>query len=107
MPQSVRPQYLRMYQSAVDPSDVEELGRLWAGEVAPVLAGCPGCLAAEMTVGLEASAGGLVDTAAVSRWASLEEMSAALASSELRNALVAVCSLLRQEPVSKTLQVLQ
>ncbi len=100
------PQYLRLYQSAVDPSDVAELQRFWADDVAPVLAGCQGCLGAELTVGIEASAGGLVDGAAISRWSSLEEMSAAMASHEVQEAIVRVRGLLRQEPVSKVMQVL-
>jgi len=100
------PQYLRLYQSAVDPSDVAELQRFWADDVAPVLAHCVGCLGAELTVGIEPSAGGLVDGAAITRWSSLEEMSAAMASHDVQEAIVRVRGLLRQEPVSKVMQVL-
>lgn len=100
-------QYLRLYQSAVDPSDVEEVRRLFVDDVVPVFLRCPGCLGVELTVSIEPSAGGLVEGAAISRWSSLEEMSVAMASHDVQEAIVRVRQLLRQEPVSKVMQVLQ
>ncbi|MDQ6725558.1 MAG: hypothetical protein M3066_05250 [Actinomycetota bacterium] len=100
-------QYLRLYQSAVAPSDVEEMRHIFADEVAPVFAGCAGCLGVELAVSIEPNAGGLVEGAAISRWSSLDEMSAAMASKEVQGAIVAVRRLLRQEPVSKVMHVLQ
>ena len=100
-------QYLRLYQSAVAPADVEEMQRLFLDDVAPAFAGATGCLGIELTVAVEPNAGGLVEGAAISRWSSLEEMATAMASHEVQEALVRVRSLLRQEPVSKVLQVLQ
>ena len=101
------PQFLRLYQSAVDPADVEEMQRLFVDDVAPAFARAPGCLGIELTVAVEPNAGGLVEGAAISRWSSLEEMTAAMASHEVQEALVRVRGLLRQEPVSKVLQVLR
>ena len=101
------PEYLRFYQSAVDPSDVEEIRRLFVDDVVPAFSRSPGCLGLELTVAVEPNAGGLVEGAAISRWSSLDEMAAALASHEVREARVRVRQLLRQEPVSKVLQVLQ
>ena len=101
------PEYLRLYQSAVDPSDVEEIQRLFVDDVLPAFTRSPGCLGLELTVSVERNAGGLVEGAAISRWSSLEAMSTALASHEVREALVRIRQLLRQEPVSKVLQVLQ
>lgn len=100
-------QFLRLYQSAVDPADVEEMQRLFADDVAPAFSRAPGCLGIELTVAVEPNAGGLVEGAAISRWSSLGEMAAAMASHEVQEALVRVRGLLRQEPVSKVLQVLQ
>jgi quinol monooxygenase YgiN len=100
-------QYLRLYQSAVDPSDVEEMKRLFVDDVVPAFLRLPGCLGLELTVNVEANAGGLVEGAAISRWSSLEEMATAMASREVKEALVRVRQLLRQEPVSKVLEVLQ
>ena len=100
-------QYLRLYQSAVAPADVEEMQRLFADDVAPAFAHAAGCLGIELTVAIEPNAGGLVEGAAISRWSSLGEMATAMASHEVQEALVRVRTLLRQEPVSKVLQVLQ
>jgi quinol monooxygenase YgiN len=100
------PQYLRIYQSAVDPTDVDEMRRLFVDDVVPVFGGCAGCLGLELTVNIEPNAGGLVEGAAISRWSSLDEMAAAMASRQVQEALVRVRQLLRQEPVSKVLQVL-
>ena len=101
------PEYLRFYQSAIDPSDVDEMRRLFVDDVVPAFSQAPGCLGLELTVSIEPNAGGLVEGAAISRWSSLDEMAAAMASHEVREALVRVRQLLRQEPVAKVLQVLQ
>ena len=100
-------QYLRLYQSAIDPADVEEMRRLFVDDVAPAFSHAPGCLGIELTVAVEPNAGGLVEGAAISRWSSLEEMTEAMASREVQEAMVRVRGLLRQEPVSKVLHVLQ
>ena len=99
------PQYLRMFQSAVDPSDVAEVRELFAADVAPVFAACPGCLGVELAVSIEVNAGGLVEGAAISRWSSLDDMAAAIDSREVNEAIVRVRHLLRQEPLSKVLEV--
>jgi len=100
-------QYLRLYQSAIDPADVKEMQRLFLDDVAPAFSRASGCLGIELTVAVEPNAGGLVEGAAISRWSSLEEMATAMASHDVQEALVRVRQLLRQEPVSKVLQVLQ
>jgi quinol monooxygenase YgiN len=105
--ETVMAQYLRFYQSAVDPADVDEMKRLFVDDVVPAFRGCTGCIGLELTVAIEPNAGGLVEGAAMSRWSSLDEMAAAMASHDVQEALVRVRQLLRQEPVSKVLQVLQ
>ena len=100
-------EYLRLYQSAVDPADVDEMRRLFVDDVVPAFTGCSGCISLELTVSVERNAGGLVEGAAISRWSSLEAMAAAMASHDIQEALVRVRQLLRQEPVSKVLEVLQ
>jgi quinol monooxygenase YgiN len=107
MPEARSSQYLRLYQSAVDPADVEEMQRLFVDDVLPAFAGSAGCLGIELVVTVEPNAGGLVEGAAISRWSSLDEMAAAMASHEVQEALVRVRQLLRQEPVSKVLEVLR
>ena len=99
-------EFLRLYQSAVAPADVEEVKRLFVDDVVPAFAGSSGCLGIELAVTVAPNAGGLVEGTAISRWSSLDEMAAAIASHEVREALVRVRQLLRQEPVSKVLEVL-
>ena len=99
-------EFLRLYQSAVAPADVEEIKRLFVDDVVPAFTGASGCLGIELAVNVAPNAGGLVEGTAISRWSSLDEMAAAIASHEVREALVRVRQLLRQEPVSKVLEVL-
>ena len=99
-------EFLRLYQSAVAPADVEEIKRLFVDDVVPAFTGASGCLGIELAVTVAPNAGGLVEGTAISRWSSLDDMAAAVASHEVREALVRVRQLLRQEPVSKVLEVL-
>ena len=99
-------EFLRLYQSAVAPADVEEIKRLFVDDVVPAFSGASGCLGIELAVTVAPNAGGLVEGTAISRWSSLDDLAAAIASHEVREALVRVRQLLRQEPVSKVLEVL-
>jgi quinol monooxygenase YgiN len=100
------PQYLRMFQTAVDPADVDEVARLFEDDVKPVFAGLAGCVSIELIISVDKNAGGLVDGAALSRWSSIDEMETALESREVAEALIRVRQLLRQEPISKVFEVL-
>ena len=99
-------EYVRLYQTAVDPADVEEMQRLFADDVRPVFAGLAGCRSIELMVCTDKNAGGLLEGAAISRWESLEALERALATREVAEALVRVRQLLRQEPVAKVFEVL-
>lgn len=99
------PEYLRMFQSAVDPADVEEITRLFLDDVRPAFGAMPGCLAVELVVSVEHNVGGLVEGAVVSRWSSLEAMEEAVASRTVREAIVRVRELLRQEPLAKVYEI--
>ncbi len=98
---------LRLYQSAADPADIDEVRRLFLEDVRPAFTSRPGCISMELAVNVEASAGGLVEGAALSRWASAAAMEDAIASREVQEALVRVRQVLRQEPVIKVLEVLE
>jgi quinol monooxygenase YgiN len=98
--------FLRSFTSAVDPADIDEVRRVFADDVVPVFGQMPGCLGIELVVNIEKNAGGLVEGAAVSRWNSLAELERALDSREVRESLVRILQLLRQEPVTKTFEIL-
>jgi quinol monooxygenase YgiN len=101
----VAPVILRILQSAVDPSDIDTVKRLFADDVRPVFEKLDGCLAVELLVSVESNAGGLVEGAAVTRWTSLDAMEEAMASRRVSEAQVRVFELLRQEPVIRVFDV--
>ncbi|CAN5745379.1 hypothetical protein BH20ACT2_BH20ACT2_23610 [soil metagenome] len=100
-------EYVRMFQSAVDPADVEEMRRLFNDDVRTLLGSRTGCLAIELLLNTEHNAGGLVEGCAISRWSSLDDLRAGLDDHAVRDALVRVRSLLRHEPITKTYEVLE
>ncbi|MEW6154148.1 MAG: antibiotic biosynthesis monooxygenase [Actinomycetota bacterium] len=99
------PTYLRLYQSAVDPSDVAEVRRLFDDDVVGVFSALDGCLSVELLVSVEKNAGGLVEGAVVTRWASLEAMEEAVASRAVQEAIVRFRGLLRQEPLARVYEI--
>lgn len=98
---------LRLFCSAVDPDELPELRRLFLADVKPAFDGCPGCRGIELAVNHQTNAGGLVDVDAISRWDSVEAMEAGIGSRMIQEAVVRFRSLLRQEPVTKVLEVLE
>lgn len=98
--------YVRFFSSAVDPADVDELQRIFAEDIKPIFEGMRGCTTIELIVCREKNAGGLLDSAAVSRWASLEELDAGIESRAASESLVRLLPLLRLEPVTKTYEIL-
>ena len=99
------PTYLRLYQSAVDPADVDEVRRLFVDDVRSIFAGADGCMSVELAISLEKSAGGLVEGAVVTRWTSLAAMEAAVSSRPVKEAIVRFRQLLRQQPVAKVYEI--
>ncbi len=97
---------LRMFQTAIDPADVDTLRRLFAEDVLPVYNQLPGCLGIELAMCVERSAGGLVEGAALSRWSGREEMERAIGSRPVAEAQVRILQLLRQEPVIRIFEIL-
>ncbi|MHB8670779.1 MAG: antibiotic biosynthesis monooxygenase family protein [Acidimicrobiales bacterium] len=98
--------YLRLFMSAVDPADVEEVRRLFERHVQPAFLAQPGCLGIELAVSVQENAGGLVEGTAISRWESVEEMERGRQAPETQRSLEHILQLLRQEPVSKVYEVL-
>lgn len=100
------PQLMRMFQSAVDPADLDEVRRLFVDDIVPVYRALPGCLGIELLLSVDHNPGGLLEGAALSRWESAEAMEAAMASRGAREAQVRILELLRQEPVVRVFEVL-
>ncbi len=96
---------LRLFQSTIDPADVEKARDLFTADILPVYRALPGCLGIELVVRAEPNAGGLVEGAALSRWESRQAMETAMASRSVRESQVRIFELLRQEPVVRIFEV--
>jgi quinol monooxygenase YgiN len=99
-------QVLRLFQSAVDPADVEELRSLFLDDVKSAFETVTGCLGIELIMNTEKNAGGLVEGAAISRWATRDEMDKGVESRTVAEAQVRIFQLLRQEPVVRVFEVI-
>jgi quinol monooxygenase YgiN len=98
--------YVRFFFSAVDPSDSDEVRRIFLEDVKPAFEGL-GCESIELLVNTEPNAGGLVEGVVVSRWRSDTDVDAAVQSRAVTESLVRVRQLLRLEPITRTFEVLE
>ena len=89
---------IRMFDTAVDPGDVERGQELFRTQVRPTFEAFEGCHGIEMYIGLQAS-GGLLDVVAVSRWNSEAEIERALASDEYAEGLAELKQLFERAPI--------
>ncbi|MBI2169147.1 MAG: antibiotic biosynthesis monooxygenase [Actinobacteria bacterium] len=99
--------YVRMFMSAIDPDDLEPLGAIFRDDVKPALLSQPGCESVELVANVTRNAGGLVEGAAISRWRTMEDLERALDQREVQESIVRARQILRQEPVTKTFEVLE
>ena len=90
---------IRMFDTAVDPDDVEQAKELFQTQVRPAFESFDGCHGIDMYMGLEPHSGGLIDVAAVSRWDSRPAIEAAIATPEYDEALVELKKLFQQVPL--------
>lgn len=99
--------FLRVYSTAVDPSDLPEIRRIFAEDIKPIFEGMPGCVSIELAVCPVSNAGGLVDGAAVSRWESHAAITEALDSRAVAESMVRILPLLQLEPVVKIYEIVE
>jgi|ERR1051325_1276905 len=97
---------LRLFFSAVDPADVDEVRRVFEEDVRPVFTTIAGCQSIDLAINTERNAGGLVEGLAISRWNSAPDLERALASRAVGESMVRILTLLRLEPVTRTFEVL-
>lgn len=100
------PEVVRMFQTAVDPADLDQMCRFFSDDILPIFRETAGCLSMELVMSVEHNPGGLLECAAVSRWDSAASMESAMASRAAKEAQVRIFELLRQEPVVRVFQVL-
>lgn len=99
-------QLLRMFQTTVDPADLDEIRRLFADDILPVYRECAGCVSIELVLSVDHHPGGLIECATLSRWEHHEAMGEAMGSRAVKEAQVRIFELLRQEPLVRVFEVL-
>ncbi len=97
---------VRMFQTAVDPADLEHVRRLFADDILPVFRDMAGCMSMELVMSVDHNPGGLLECATVSRWHTADAMVDAMTSRQAKEAQVRIFELLRQEPVVRVFEVL-
>ena len=90
---------LRIFDTAMDPSDIEKAKELFRADVRPAFDRFEGCAGIEMSLGVEEHSGDLVDVAAISRWDSLESVERAVETDDYRDALARIRELFQQTPI--------
>ncbi len=90
---------IRIFDTAVDPADVEEAKRLFRDKVRPAFLAFDGCRAIDMVIGIEEHSRDLVDVASISRWDSIEAVERATATPQYQDALEEIRKLFAQTPI--------
>lgn len=96
---------IRMFDTAIDPDDVEQAKELFRTQVRPAFESFDGCHGIDMYMGLEPHSGGLIDVAAVSRWDSRTAIDAAIKTPEYDEALVELKKLFQQVPLVRHFEI--
>lgn len=90
---------VRIFDTAVDPDDVERGKELFRTQVRPAFEAFPGCAGIEMLIGVGEHSGDLVEIAAISRWDSLDAIEEATSSPRYEEALTELRKLFAQSPI--------
>ena len=90
---------IRIFDTAIDPSDVDAAKSLFREQVRPAFEAFEGCRGIEMFLGVEDHSGDLVEVAAVSRWESQEAIGSAIESPDYSEALAELRKLFQQAPL--------
>ena len=90
---------IRMFDTAVDPEDVERGKEIFKASVKPTFDALEGCHGIEFMTGMEEHSGGLVDVAAISRWDSKAAIDAAMQTEEYKTAFAELKELFQQTPI--------
>ena len=90
---------IRIFDTAMDPDDIEKGKRLFRDQVRPAFDGFEGCHGAEMNLGIEEHSGDLVDVISISRWDSMEAIQKATATEDYQEALAGIRKLFQRSPI--------
>jgi heme-degrading monooxygenase HmoA len=98
---------IRIFDTAVDPNDIEKAKELFRSQVEPAFAKFGGCNGIEMAMGVEEHSRDLIDVVAVSRWDSQEAIAEATRSEEYAEALKEIRALFMEAPIVRHFEVVE
>ena len=90
---------IRLFDTTVDPADVDTATEVFRADVAPAFDAFEGCHGIELLVGIDEHSGDLVELCAISRWDSKEAIDAAVGSADYTKALAEFRKLFQQSPI--------
>jgi quinol monooxygenase YgiN len=90
---------IRMFDTAMDPEDVEYAKELFRDTVVAAFENFEGCHGIELFLGLEKHSKDLVDVAAISRWDSMAAIEKAIKGPDYDGALDGLKKLFQQTPI--------
>ena len=90
---------IRIFDTTIEPSDVERAKALFREQVRPAFDAFAGCQGIEMSLGIEEHSKDLVDVAAISRWDSMEAIERAIGTEEYQEALRELRALFQETPL--------
>ena len=97
---------IRMFDTAVDPDDVDQGIEIFRSTVRPAFAQFEGCRGIDLMIGKDEHSGRLTDFAAISRWDSMDAVEKAVSSDEYTEALKDLKQLFQQSPIVRHFDVL-
>ena len=97
---------IRMFDTAMDPDDIDLAKELFRTQVQPAFGRFDGCHGVDMYLGLEARAN-LVEVAAISKWDSKEAIDAALVTDEYAEAMAELKKLFQHAPIVRHFEALE
>lgn len=97
---------VRIFDTAIDPDDIERAKELLRNQVQPAFEAFEGCHGIDMYIGVGEHRGELVEVAAISRWDSIDAMESSVASPESEVAMVDLRRLFAQAPIVRLFETL-
>jgi quinol monooxygenase YgiN len=90
---------VRIFDTTVDPEDIERGKELFRQQVRPAFQAFDGCHGVEMLIGVGEHSGDLVEIAAISKWDSVQAIERAIKTDDYDNALTEIRKLFQQSPI--------
>ena len=98
---------IRIFDTAMDPDDIEKGKKLFREQVRPAFEAFEGCHGVEMNLGIEEHTGDLVDVASISRWESMEAILSATQTEDYKEALAEIRKLFQRSPIIRHFELVE